>query len=78
VLNRRVVEFDGDIPLEKLMELQKKVKSKEGQIEGKQSSFITSKETLLIKEGRNTQNKPSYQQQQQQQQSFSKKPPSQQ
>lgn len=75
MLNRRVVEFDGDIPLEKLMELQKKVKSKEGQIEGKQSSFITSKETLLIKEGRSIQNKPIYQQQQQ---SFSQKPPSQQ
>lgn len=52
VLNRRVVDFDGDIPIEKLMELQNKLKNKEGLSEGKQASFITSKETQLIKEGK--------------------------
>lgn len=29
VLNRKVVEFDGDIPMEKLMQLQNKLKNKE-------------------------------------------------
>lgn len=52
VLNRRVVDFDGDIPMEKLMELQNKLKNKEGHNEIKQASFITNKETLLIKEGK--------------------------
>jgi hypothetical protein len=46
------VDFDGDIPMEKLMELQNKLKSKEAQIETKQASFITNKETQLIKEGK--------------------------
>jgi hypothetical protein len=52
VLNRRVVDFDGDIPIEKLMELQNKLKSKDTQSEIKQASFITSKETQLIKQGK--------------------------
>jgi hypothetical protein len=52
VLNRRVVDFDGDIPMEKLMELQSRLKNKEGPVEAKPASFITSKETQLIKEGR--------------------------
>jgi hypothetical protein len=34
------------------MELQNKLKSKDTQSEAKQSSFITNKETLLIKEGK--------------------------
>ncbi len=29
MLNRKVVDFDGDIPMEKLMELQNKLKNKE-------------------------------------------------
>ena len=52
VLNRRVVDFDGDIPMEKLMELQNKLTNKEAQNESKQASFITNKETQLIKEGK--------------------------
>ena len=42
-LNRKVVDFDGDIPIEKLMELQKKLKNKEPQEEAKTKTFVTKK-----------------------------------
>jgi hypothetical protein len=43
------VDFDGDIPLEKLKELQSKLKNKEAPTEGRAASFITSKDTKLLK-----------------------------
>lgn len=52
ILNRKVVDIDGDIPIEKLLELQNKLKNKETTSQNKNSSFITSKDTKLIKEGK--------------------------
>lgn len=49
-LNKKVIDLDGDIPMQKLLELQKKLKNKET-VETVKSTFITSKETKLIKEG---------------------------
>lgn len=47
-LNKKCVDYDGDIPLEKLMELQLKVKKK--QAEEKLSSFINKKGIQKLKD----------------------------
>lgn len=45
-LNRKVVDIDGDIPIEKLMELQQKLKNKSTTEEAQTKSFISKKNTL--------------------------------
>ena len=47
-----MVDFDGDIPEDKLFELQKRLKNKDNDSETKGASFITSKDVKLIKEGK--------------------------
>lgn len=42
-LNKKVIDFDGDIPMEKLIELQKKLKNNKEGNESTKSTFITSK-----------------------------------
>ncbi len=51
-----MADIDGDIPMEKLLELQNKLKNKEASTQNKNSSFITSKDTKLIKEGKGSVN----------------------
>lgn len=45
-LNRKVVDIDGDIPIEKLMELQQRLKNKSTTEETQVKSFISKKNTL--------------------------------
>lgn len=44
-MNRKVVDIEGDIPMEELLALQQKLKKNNLSGDNKATSFITSKET---------------------------------
>ena len=45
-LHKKVVDFDGDIPMDQLLELQKKLRNKSGEEEVHSKTFITNKNAI--------------------------------